>query len=35
MQIFCPIVEPFVGAVFDVWHDLTLGGSIRAVVAGT
>jgi hypothetical protein len=34
MRIFCPIVDPFVGAVLDIWHDLTLGGSIRAELVG-
>ena len=30
MRIFCLIVKALVRAVFDVWHDLMLGGSIRA-----
>jgi hypothetical protein len=30
MRILCPIVEPLMRAVFDVRHDLALGGSIRA-----
>ena len=34
MRIFCPIVDPFVRAVLDIWHDLTLGGSIRAELVG-
>ena len=34
MRIFCPIVEPLMRAVFDVWHDLMLGGSIRAELVG-
>src|SRR3954470_8381147 len=34
MRVFCPIIKPLVRAVFDVWHDLTSGGSIRAELVG-
>jgi hypothetical protein len=34
MRILRPIIQPFVRAVFDVWHDLTSGGSIRAELVG-
>jgi hypothetical protein len=30
MRILRPIIKPLVRAVFDVWHDLTSGGSIGA-----
>src|SRR3954453_12962195 len=34
MRIFCASVEPFVVAVFDVCHDLTLGGRVGAELVG-
>ena len=34
MRILRPIIKPLVRAVFDVWHDLTPGGSIRAELVG-
>jgi hypothetical protein len=34
MRIFGPVVEPFVGAVLDVWHDLTPGGRVGAKLVG-
>ena len=34
MRILCPIVEPFVRAVFDVWHNLALGGCVGAALIG-
>src|SRR5215207_7636722 len=34
MRILRPIIHPLVRAVFDVWHDLTSGGSIRAELVG-
>ena len=34
MRILGPVVEPLVRAAFDVWHDLTPGGSIRAELVG-
>jgi hypothetical protein len=34
MRILRPIIKPLVRAVFDFWHDLTLGGRIRAELVG-
>src|SRR5918995_4862124 len=34
MRILRPIIKPLVRAVFDFWHDLTPGGSIRAELVG-
>ena len=34
MRIFRSIVKPLVRAVFDVWHDLTLGGRVGAELVG-
>src|SRR5918994_564278 len=34
MRILRSIVEPFVRAVFDVWHHMTLGGSVGAELVG-
>src|SRR3954471_1485863 len=34
MRILRPVVKPLVRAVFDVLHDLTPGGSIRAELVG-
>jgi hypothetical protein len=34
MRILRPIIKPLMRAVFDFWHDLTPGGSIRAELVG-
>ena len=30
MRILCSVIQPFVRAVLDFWHDLTLGGRVGA-----
>jgi hypothetical protein len=34
MRILRPIIKPLVRAVFDFWHDLTVGGSVGAELVG-
>ena len=34
MRILCPVVEPFVRAVLDVWHDLAPSGRVGAKLIG-
>src|SRR5215212_8668148 len=34
MRILRSIIKPLMRAVFDFWHDLTPGGSIRAELVG-